>query len=794
MTKDKKYELNHAFRALVYARDQADFQEKLQIWEAEMQGVEVRVGVGDQAKYVSLTEYYNKNWAPVRHMWARFERRALPLGLENTTNRLERAFGVLKHDLKMSSTGDITIERAVVLVVRWAESKLEKAFATAQRKVMQIFDRDPEVQEEFKRAALELNETGCLAFKSSVDLMRKHEEKMTIVEGGVKERFPKKNDEEDKVSDDEDKKEGNEEVKNEKETVYDTLEKDCSCTRWRQDCFVCRHILFLRREKKLAMFDKSLFIEYFHLERTDDLDAQEEADIKENNNFAQDFPADPFDDDQEDEAFVLEPGQKFRLATDSTAELRDLMCHFGTPHFMEFLWELDVAKRRMRRGQSIFVSRRVQVPVIADVVSVEATEEKEKFDDANETEQLEFMKKVNRRGRPKHSGAGKLKFPRPKKSTPAQGQKSSAKKTNEETVKKSGEEAIVVPDCNEGDESDPGEVIVCLAPPVPGQWGDNTVTMREYASLTTGQFVFDTVVNWWQRVIYHQYVNLGDKTQHVLMLSTEFAVRLEQSWDPAANQLPPEDLHNWTQNGQLWQDGGCRLVVLSACIADHYYAMVAVLDHEQPALYVLESLGGGYAKVPPCAVQFCAFLLWLRTEVGGEGPGFVTSIPSVPRQRQGSNNCGLFLCQNVELILNSPQRFEDLARRGMLGNWYAVQSLDNKRAQLAEQIRQMAADQRLRGGQLEGRPLDLPLPEPVVVYKQVTREMYSVYPSLQCSKYKCILCIFPTYNDITLGRCLKKPVSGRFLKFVSYLSTTKLFGNLSKQVFGSQGLHKKSHF
>ena len=114
-------------------------------------------------------------------------------------------------------------------------------------------------------------------------------------------------------------------------------------------------------------------------------------------------------------------------------------------------------------------------------------------------------------------------------------------------------------------------------------------------------------------------------------------------------------------------------------------------------------------------MQFRALLLWLRDQDSENGPDFVTSIPSVPRQREASNNCGLFLCQNVELILDGPKRFEDLARHGMLGNWYSVQSVDGKRRQVAGQIQQLAEDQRLPGGELDreqmnGRLLDLPLP------------------------------------------------------------------------------------
>ena len=36
--------------------------------------MEVRLGAGEKARYKRLSEYYGKIWAPVQHMWARFER------------------------------------------------------------------------------------------------------------------------------------------------------------------------------------------------------------------------------------------------------------------------------------------------------------------------------------------------------------------------------------------------------------------------------------------------------------------------------------------------------------------------------------------------------------------------------------------------------------------------------------------------------------------------------------------------------------------------------------------------
>ena len=701
VTNEKKSPVNDAFRALVFAKNEEEYLKKLKAWEVEIEGVEVRLGAGEKARYVQLSDYYKKNWAPVRHMWARFERRGLPLGGEHTTNRVERTFGVLKMELKMCTTGDLSIEMAVVKVLRWAERKLTEAFATAQRKDMQIHDHDPIVQQELRKAALELNQTGCRTFKKSLDAMRKQELKMTIMNGGVKEvlRISKELDMVMEESDDE-----GDEKEEVLEKVYETTEEDCSCTNWHQYRCPCRHILFFRKGRDLPLFEKTNFVEYYHLERTGDLERDGGNEVRD----YQEKGDDPASDDLEyEEGHALAPEEKYRMARDCLDELRELVCQHGTPQFLEYIWEMEVAKRRARRGLSLLTSNKMR---LASPSSEEVPAEKMEVKDegSDELERYEFLKKVTTRGRPKHSGAGKLMFPKHDKK---------AKERKEKKSKAREPEVASDADPSQG-QVQAADSQVCLAPPVPGQWGDNVVTLREYRSLAPKAFLFDVVVNWWLRVLVHQYVVLGGE-QRVLVLSTECAVSLERSWDIASGQDPSDHLKNWVEHGNLWQEQGSRLVVLPTCHAGHYYTLVAVLDLEQPLLYVLESIGGGYAVEPPCGAQFRALLLWLRLKAGVPGPDFETAILSVPRQRSGSNNCGLFTLEYIEKILDHPDYFVVLAKSRALGNWFSVQSVDQKREKLAEQIRQMAVDQRLPGGELEGRPEpDLTLTAPGLERKQ----------------------------------------------------------------------------
>ena len=72
---------------MVYAKNADDFEGKMVEWEKIIEGVQIKLGTGERAKIVELSQYWLKNWKPDIPMWARYERKSLPLGQEHTTNR-----------------------------------------------------------------------------------------------------------------------------------------------------------------------------------------------------------------------------------------------------------------------------------------------------------------------------------------------------------------------------------------------------------------------------------------------------------------------------------------------------------------------------------------------------------------------------------------------------------------------------------------------------------------------------------------------------------------------------------
>ena len=92
---EKKKTMLQKFRALVYARDDDDFNVANDAFLAEILGVVVTVGKSER----DLTDYYNKNWISCKEMWVKYLRKHLPLLGDHTTNRIERMFWTLKKSI-----------------------------------------------------------------------------------------------------------------------------------------------------------------------------------------------------------------------------------------------------------------------------------------------------------------------------------------------------------------------------------------------------------------------------------------------------------------------------------------------------------------------------------------------------------------------------------------------------------------------------------------------------------------------------------------------------------------------
>ena len=81
-----------------------------------------------------------------------YSQTSLPLGSENTNNRIERAFWSMKDELKMRLPGHISIYEAIPCLIDWAEGQLSERYITAQCQSVRILDSDPDISQMYKKS------------------------------------------------------------------------------------------------------------------------------------------------------------------------------------------------------------------------------------------------------------------------------------------------------------------------------------------------------------------------------------------------------------------------------------------------------------------------------------------------------------------------------------------------------------------------------------------------------------------------------------------------------------------
>ena len=276
---------------------------------------------------------------------------------------------------------------------------------------------------------------------------------------------------------------------------------------------------------------------------------------------------------------------------------------------------------------------------------------------------------------------------------------------------------------------DDGETQICVLPSDPGQFGGFVITKRDYGYLAKHHAISDNLVNFLLRqkdleLEDCRQMLYPDQPRDTLLLTTEFAQKL-QYWakaDAPPDRLQEMGLRDMSELRMLWKTGGASLVLLPEVSHGHFYLLVAYLDVQKPVTYVLESLGGDKWKrsTNTSARIFSTFLERLGEEAGIEVPAFTIDFPTLPMQANGSNDCGLFLMKNAELILEDPTTFLRRAKgKYGLASWYKSDILENARDHITTHINRLALEQRSPDGPMAGSVIELPLSAPEVVMREV---------------------------------------------------------------------------
>ena len=237
------------------------------------------------------------------------------------------------------------------------------------------------------------------------------------------------------------------------------------------------------------------------------------------------------------------------------------------------------------------------------------------------------------------------------------------------------------------------------------------ITLRDFSTLAPGESVSDCVVDFCGRLLRHQHEGKASDGPRVLILSTELGTILRlwgEKGEPGSD--PPDIVKAWTYGQQLWEDEGPRLLIVPTCYNMHFYALVALLDRAAPRVFVLESIGGLYAVPPPETYQLINLLQWQKAQAGLEFVGIAPTVLKVPRQERGSNNCGLYCLRFMEEIVEEPEYFEVGALLDNLDDWFSRRTVENKREEIAGNLKYLSTVQRGPGGVMEGEP-EVILPE-----------------------------------------------------------------------------------
>ena len=763
---DRKADIMEAFRSLVFAHSQATFCSQLTEWMKVIKGVEIRVGSGEKSHYVGLRDFYVKNWGSCLDMWVLYLRKKLPgLGEENTNNRIERAFGCMKQHLKLYTSGEVTIFSAIMHLVRWAEDQLTCRYTAALRHRMRIYDHDPTVRELYRQAAIVLNDSGCMLFKLSIEKLRELKTNMKIVDCGVLEKFNNSNESEESGSDAEE--EASEEavgdiVNQGKETYYKCDGKFCSCSFWFRHLCPCRHILLVRDNSNLPLFERSLFDKKYYYERKEDLQGDATGNI-DGDSQTGNIDGDSLqlgqyeieDTEVEFENFTVNSREeKFKRVQPVMERISEILLHFGSEKLEEYIIELLEVEKKIRTGKRILSNGTEQSQSSSSTSSEKVEEERyvkdseteERGEDSKTTNKVDyrFKGKVLKRGRPKGGGSkvrfirrmvkSKRKTARKLKKSILRGKKILKSRRKVPTVKVS-----------ELNTTSPAKLIKdkiskkrggrrlgrgrTKAKSLIKNWLEEDVTVSESEDTISSPVPPNPLVCYFpglpgsQRSLNNSdyyslkpgrfltdvtidfafsYEEIFRDPKEVLLLSTEFAQILG-----GGNWWDDERLNRSLLNSKLWQDDGVKLVLLPVCYSSHFYGLVAVLDPVEPLLYILESLGGCYSKEPPVATDFRDFLSEQKQLLDGSRLEFKTVTPIVPRQAAGSNNCGLFLIQFMRKIVENPTNFIERATSCDLAKWFPPLHVDCLRAEISKLLFLMAIEQREPSQALAGKSLQI---------------------------------------------------------------------------------------
>ena len=348
---EKKTEIFGQFKTVLYSSTQEVFQKENETFLEMVKNVEVKI----RDKYVQLDAYYSRNWEKSKLMWVKCYRNSLLLLGDNTSNRVESSFGLLKKTIMDTFVANPKTIVAVQHLVEFADGRLKDRYLAITNKVLKIYHPDKKIRDLTEEASKELNDMGCKIFYKSLCRYDEKQDKMEQVAGGVVETFS-----------------------NGEEKAYFTTPSSCSCTFFANYQAPCSHMIYTRQidsieDSERPIFDKHIFNTRYHrnkelinvlLEKSDtvdgDLPNDEELVIQEDFQEVVDCLEDTHDPPMNDR-------QKFKMVMPILIKIANIASLCGTKQFFEHFEDLQSVKKRLRRGNRIYpLTDKEDLPNVVD--------------------------------------------------------------------------------------------------------------------------------------------------------------------------------------------------------------------------------------------------------------------------------------------------------------------------------------------------------------------------------------------------------------------------------------------
>ena len=239
------------------------------------------------------------------------------------------------------------------------------------------------------------------------------------------------------------------------------------------------------------------------------------------------------------------------------------------------------------------------------------------------------------------------------------------------------------------------EGIICSFPPNKDKPRQMAVFVSDYLTLRPKSFINMEIIDFKLRLLISTKV----VDENVLLLTYYEALKLTGGWSDSNEFMKKLVNSNFFENLK-------GLVVLPWCEKGHFFTVVGVCGVEY-IVFTMESVGG--YEEPTVVPKLQDFLASLRFAKGLPELEIGSFGVDMPKQLEGSNDCGIFMLEMIERIATHPTEFLTRFKEGIMAEWFDTRDVQSRRREIAETLQVMGEEQR-QVGQLHDDMPPLVLP------------------------------------------------------------------------------------